>query len=188
MIDDAGAAPAAAERARLLHINYLPAAMGLQPDPEIFVNNPAGKPLPGEAAVYSEAKGIDDPRGRLSNRRRDAHDRVAADSDVASVPGAARAVDDAAVSEQQIVRLALSGWDPGKCKDHKCSDAEDNQLAHLMKSPIFSQRCQTVTAVAHPMRQSNFITTEVVRKGLLNSARSPAFFPGIKKSRAESGL
>jgi hypothetical protein len=36
--------------------------------------------------------------------------------------------------------------------------------------------------------QSNFITTELVKNGLLNSARSPGFFPGIKNRRAESGL
>ena len=34
----------------------------------------------------------------------------------------------------------------------------------------------------------NFITTELVRNGLLNSARSPAFLPGIRNNRAESGL
>ena len=37
-------------------------------------------------------------------------------------------------------------------------------------------------------RQSSFMTTESVRKGLLNCARSPAFFPGTGKRRAESGL
>lgn len=55
------------ERARLLHVNYLPAALALQPDPDGFINNPMAKVREGEWALYSEAKGIDDPRGRASH-------------------------------------------------------------------------------------------------------------------------
>ncbi len=55
------------EAARLLHVNYLPAALAIQPDPEVLVNNPAAKPKAGEWSLYSEAKGIDDPRGRASH-------------------------------------------------------------------------------------------------------------------------
>ncbi|MGZ8842079.1 MAG: hypothetical protein ACXW18_00325 [Pyrinomonadaceae bacterium] len=50
---------------------------------------------------------IDDSLGWFCNRRRDAHDRVAANGDITAVPGTAAAVDDAAVTQQQIIGRIL---------------------------------------------------------------------------------
>ena len=65
---------------------------------------------------------------------------VSPDRDIASIPGAAAAVDNAAVSEQQIVRLGLSSRERRESKNQKRGNADDGQLAHVMKSPIFRSK------------------------------------------------
>ena len=51
---------------------------------------------------------VDDARRRLGDRRRDADDRVALDGDIAAIPRAAGAVDDAPAAEDEVVGRRLS--------------------------------------------------------------------------------
>ena len=61
------------------------------------------------------------------------------------------------------------------------------QRVEQLESQMEAMRVE-LTKLRNELPQSSFMTTELVRKGLLNSARSPAFFPGTGKRRAESGL
>jgi hypothetical protein len=68
-----------------------------------------------EARRNHQADDVDDPGGRLGNGGRDAHDPIAADSEIGPVSGVAAAVDDAAVAEQQVIGRALSGRELSEC-------------------------------------------------------------------------